>query len=167
MSSSDEKGMARYLICVALALLENDPDHSSWSVLRNITEKTDRNGNLHSYTYNVHGRMLSENIGSSISGSNIINISYTYDNNGNVLTMQDSSGTTTRTYDELNRVTIKAVLETESLGREGIEYLISCLSECKSQREGSNGEYNEYGITPKSESLVTYFHNNKFKLLLN
>jgi hypothetical protein len=39
MSSSDEKGMARYLICVALALLENDPDHSSWSVLRNIPEK--------------------------------------------------------------------------------------------------------------------------------
>lgn len=39
MSSSDEKGIARYLVCVALALLENDPDHSAWSVLRGLPEK--------------------------------------------------------------------------------------------------------------------------------
>lgn len=39
MSSSDDKGIARYLVCVSLALLENDPDHSAWSVLRGLPEK--------------------------------------------------------------------------------------------------------------------------------
>ncbi len=34
-------------------------------------------------------------------------INYTYDNNGNQLTITDSTGTTTRTYDALNRVTSK------------------------------------------------------------
>lgn len=38
MSSNDDKGIARYLICVALSLLENDPDHSAWFVLRGIPE---------------------------------------------------------------------------------------------------------------------------------
>ena len=36
-------------------------------------------------------------------------ISFTYDNNGNQLTIIDSTGTTTRTYDELGRVLTKAV----------------------------------------------------------
>lgn len=35
--------------------------------------------------------------------------SYTYDNNGNILTTADSNGTTIRTYDEFNRVLTKTV----------------------------------------------------------
>ena len=64
--------------------------------------KIDWNGKTTSYAYDVHGRLLSQNIGSSL-------ISYTYDYNGNQLTMTDSTGTTTRTYDSLNRVLTKAV----------------------------------------------------------
>ena len=63
---------------------------------------TDKNGKLTQYSYDIHGRLISKAIGSSI-------ISYTYDNNGNQLTITDSTGTTTRTYDEQNRVLTKAV----------------------------------------------------------
>ncbi|MGE5579276.1 MAG: S8 family serine peptidase [Bacillota bacterium] len=66
----------------------------------NLHTKTDRNGKTAVYTYDVHGRLLSQAIGSDA-------ISYTYDDNGNQLTMSDSTGTTTRTYDEENRVLTK------------------------------------------------------------
>lgn len=63
---------------------------------------TDRNGIIINYTYDIHGRKLSETAGT-------LTISFTYDNNDNQLTMTDSTGTTIRTYDELNRVTSKIV----------------------------------------------------------
>lgn len=67
-----------------------------------LSTKTDRNGVETLYTYDIHGRLLSEDAGGEL-------VSYTYDNNNNQLTMTDSTGTTTRAYDELNRVTSKAV----------------------------------------------------------
>jgi YD repeat-containing protein len=68
----------------------------------NIKSKTDRNGVKTDYTYDIFGRLLSVKAGSDI-------IRYTYDNNGNQLTMTDSTGTTTRTYDEQDRVSSKEV----------------------------------------------------------
>jgi YD repeat-containing protein len=38
-----------------------------------------------------------------------ISITYTYDKNGNQLTITDATGTTERTYDELNRALSKTV----------------------------------------------------------
>lgn len=67
-----------------------------------MASKTGRNGNTATYTYDIHGRLLSESSGT-------ITISYTYDDNGNQLTMADGTGTTTRTYDELGRVLTKDV----------------------------------------------------------
>lgn len=68
----------------------------------NMHTKTDRNGEVATYVYDIHGRLKSRTIGSET-------ISYTYDDNGNQLTMTDATGTTTRTYDELNRATSKTV----------------------------------------------------------
>lgn len=67
-----------------------------------LKTKTDRNGTVISYTYDVFGRLQKE-----IAGS--LQTSYTYDNNGNPLTINDSIGTTIRTYDAMNRVTSKTV----------------------------------------------------------
>lgn len=64
--------------------------------------KLDRNGNTTTYTYDCHGRMISQVVGDE-------SISYTYDNNGNTLTMKDSTGVTARAYDEMNRVVTKSV----------------------------------------------------------
>lgn len=74
----------------------------------NLTTKLDRNGKTTTYIYDVHGRMLSQIVGS-------INISYTYDGNGNQLTITDSTGTTSRTYDQLNRVKTKTVPNTGTI----------------------------------------------------
>ncbi|MDP4144966.1 MAG: right-handed parallel beta-helix repeat-containing protein, partial [Bacillota bacterium] len=68
----------------------------------NMYQKTDRNGVVTTYVYDVHGRLISE-----IAGK--ISLSFTYDNNDNKLSTADATGTTIRTYDELNRVTSKTV----------------------------------------------------------
>jgi len=68
----------------------------------NLHTIVDRNGETKTNTYDSHGRLTQTAIGS-------ITISSTYDSNGNRLTITDSTGTTTRTYDELNRVKTKAV----------------------------------------------------------
>lgn len=76
-----------------------------------IARKTNRNGNTTNYTYDVHGQLLVR----SVSGPDLDArakenvIRYSYDGNGNTLTMTDISGTTSRTYDELNRVVTKSV----------------------------------------------------------
>jgi RHS repeat-associated protein len=67
-----------------------------------LKSKTDRNGRTTDYTYDIHGRLLTQTIG-------VKSISYTYDENGNQLTMTDSTGVTVRTYDELDRVLAKTV----------------------------------------------------------
>ncbi|MHB8127233.1 MAG: RHS repeat domain-containing protein, partial [Desulfitobacteriaceae bacterium] len=66
----------------------------------NLFTNLNRSGLTTTYTYDIHSRMNSQAVGS-------IQISYTYDDNGNQLTITDSIGTTTRTYDELNRVKSK------------------------------------------------------------
>jgi RHS repeat-associated protein len=67
-----------------------------------IKSKIDRNGIRTDYSYDVFGRLLSLTAGSTAIG-------YTYDGNGNQLTVTDSTGTTRRTYDELNRTVTKEV----------------------------------------------------------
>ncbi len=67
-----------------------------------IATRTDRNGQTESFTYDIHGNLLSRTIGTNV-------ITYTYDNNANLLTMTDGTGTTTRTYDAFNRVLTKTV----------------------------------------------------------
>lgn len=78
----------------------------------NMKSKTDRNGNIVNYIYDIHNRLISEKVGA-------ISISFAYDNNGNQLTMTDGTGTTVRTYDELNRVTSK---NAPSIGKETYVY---------------------------------------------
>lgn len=80
-----------------------------------LASKTDRNGNTTIYTYDIHGRMLSQAIGSNEK-------TYTYDNNGNQLTMADSTATTTRIYDELGRALSKTV---SNLGQSTYAYDIT------------------------------------------
>lgn len=67
-----------------------------------MSQKTDRNGIISQYVYDIHSRLITEIVGDD-------EVSYTYDYNGNQLTMTDSTGTTTRTYDSLNRVLTKTV----------------------------------------------------------
>jgi len=67
-----------------------------------LKTKVDRNQVTTTYIYDVHQCLLSENTGGEV-------ISYIYDKNGNQLTQTDSTGITTRIYDEANRVTEKTV----------------------------------------------------------
>ena len=67
-----------------------------------LKEMVDRKGITSTYAYDVHGRLEEETAGN-------IEISYTYDENGNQLTITDDTGTTTRVYDELGRVISKTI----------------------------------------------------------
>lgn len=90
----------------------------------------DRNGNTTDYSYDVHGRLIGKEIGSE-------GIYYTYDNNGNQLTLTDGTGTTERTYDAENRVLTKTV---PGIGT--ITYQYDIL--------GSDGGYSEKSTDPKN-----------------
>ncbi|MFC5404398.1 S8 family serine peptidase, partial [Cohnella soli] len=74
-----------------------------------LKTQVDRNGNTTTFLYDAHNRLISK----SVDGSGLVlkdnAIFYTYDNNGNQLSMKDPSGLTTRSYDELNRVITKSV----------------------------------------------------------
>ena len=72
-----------------------------------LASKKDREGNTTVYVYDIHGRLQSQSI--QIQNTTGSAISFTYDDNGNQLTMTDSTGTTVRTYDELGRVLTKTV----------------------------------------------------------
>ncbi|WP_338058871.1 RHS repeat-associated core domain-containing protein [Acetivibrio clariflavus] len=67
-----------------------------------VKTKQDKNGDITNYEYDCHGRLKKKSVGS-------LTVQYTYDGNGNQLTITDSTGTTERTYDELNRVKTKKV----------------------------------------------------------
>ncbi|MEF2246470.1 S8 family serine peptidase [Paenibacillus sp. IITD108] len=78
----------------------------------NLQYKIDRNGHQTTYQYDIHGRLQTE----TVEGAGIVElalnqrqVTYTYDKNGNQLKMTDSTGTTSRTYDEFNRVITKTV----------------------------------------------------------
>ncbi len=103
----------------------------------NMESKTDRNGQVTGYIYDIHGRLTSKAIGSNV-------ISYTYDNNGNQLTITDSTGTTERTYDEQNRVLTKTV---PGFGTTTYTY---------DQDEGE-GHYSETTTDPKNNGTKKIF----------
>ena len=67
-----------------------------------LKTSVDRNGNTTTYTYDIHGRLVKKSVGG-------ISITYSYDENGNHLTVKDATGTTEREYDDFNRVTSKSV----------------------------------------------------------
>jgi len=67
-----------------------------------VATGTDRKGQVTTYTYDIHGRLLNKVIGTST-------ISYTYDNDGNELSMYNGVEKTERTYDILNRVLTKKI----------------------------------------------------------
>ena len=69
-----------------------------------LKTKNNRGSGAVTYTYDIHGRNTGESAGT-------IQISRTYDANGNELSMTDATGTTQWTYDELNRTTTKTVPE--------------------------------------------------------
>ena len=67
-----------------------------------LTSKTDRNQVVTVYAYDFLGRVILENAGGEV-------IRSIHDANGNLLTMEDASGITVRTYDALNRTISKNV----------------------------------------------------------
>lgn len=74
-----------------------------------LKTKTDRNGHTTTYAYDIHNRILAQ----EVTGEGLVakdnSIFYTYDNNSNQISMRDGTGTTSRSYDELNRVISKSV----------------------------------------------------------
>ncbi len=65
-----------------------------------MTGKTDRKGVSSTWQYDCHGRIVTETIGG-------VSVGKTWDDNGNLLTLTDSTGTTTCSYDALNRILTK------------------------------------------------------------
>ncbi|MCL1872749.1 MAG: hypothetical protein FWF85_01355, partial [Clostridiales bacterium] len=98
---------ARNLLQIKTDALGQDELYS-YNANGTISGKTDRNGTWTVYEYDIHGRLGMEFVTMPVMEI----ISHYYDNNGNELSMIDGPGgnhTTTRIYDELNRVVSKTV----------------------------------------------------------
>jgi RHS repeat-associated protein len=67
-----------------------------------LISSTDRDGRLISYAYDGDSRLLGETWQSG--GSTVNTLTYSYDNNGNMLTAANNAGTVTMTYDRLDRL---------------------------------------------------------------
>lgn len=102
-----------------------------------LRTKMDRNEIIANYTYDIHGRLLIENVNGDL-------VSYTYDNAENQLTMADSTGTTTRTYDEAGRVLTKTVSD---IGTSYFDY----------DTIEQNGAYSELSTDPKGNTVRKVF----------
>ncbi|MDD2402550.1 MAG: DUF6531 domain-containing protein, partial [Clostridia bacterium] len=112
----------------------------------NIKTKKDRNGNITAYTYDIYGRLTQERIENPIKTEEKTTTTCTYDNNGNQLTITDSTGTTTRQYDQFNRVITKAV---PNIGTTTYQYDIT--------RETAKGNITETATNPKGNiTIKTY-----------
>ncbi|GCE25991.1 type IV secretion protein Rhs [Dictyobacter alpinus] len=77
----------------------------TYDALSRVSTETDGVGNKTSFTYDVFDRILTITYGTGT--ANATTVTYTYDNDGNDLTEKDGTGTTTFTYDNLNRQTNK------------------------------------------------------------
>ncbi|HEY9060073.1 MAG TPA: S8 family serine peptidase [Pseudobacteroides sp.] len=89
----------------------------------NKASVVDRNGIKTSFYYDIHGRLVKKEAGKvfeentlnqsgeklTLSNVEVAFVEYSYDDNGNILTIEGATGITTRTYDEENRVTTKTV----------------------------------------------------------
>jgi len=90
------------------------PQHGQtlgYDALSRVTSVTDGNGNQTSYTYTNLDRIKTINYKDS-SNNNASSITYTYDDDGNVTSVVDTgqgAGTTSFTYDALNRQTKKTL----------------------------------------------------------
>ncbi|RCX12208.1 RHS repeat-associated protein [Anaerobacterium chartisolvens] len=127
-----------------------------------LSQKTDRNGTVTTYTYDIHGNLLSETSGT-------VNISHTYDGNGNKLTMTDGTGITARTYDELGRVLTK---EVPNIGTTTYDYDIilgvdeGCTKEISTDPKGNIREdiYDRAGrlltVTANGRTAVYSYYDN-------
>ena len=94
------------------------PQHSetlSYDALSWVSTVTDGNGNQTTYTYTMLDRVATTSY-KNASGGDTSSLTYTYDDDGNVLSVADSTaGTTSFTYDTLNRQTKKTLPDTTSV----------------------------------------------------
>ena len=107
-----------------------------------LKTKVDRNGVAAEYIYDIFGRKIEEKVGDSV-------VKYTYDNNNNILTITNSEGTTTRTYDELNRVTSKTV---PYIGKTTYDYDVT-----EGIENLEDGFYGEITIDPKGNKVIKIY----------
>jgi RHS repeat-associated protein len=80
-----------------------DPVTTAYDAAGRVTSVTDRDGRLVQYSYDNADRVTSS-VWKSAAGATVNLLTYTYDNNDNLLTAKDYNGAVTYSYDELNRV---------------------------------------------------------------
>ena len=104
----------------------------------------DREKNTITYAYHVLGKVLTETV-TLENGKEDSKITYEYDNVGNLKTMNDKSGQTTYTYDELNRVLTK-----KAPGFEQVMYEYDLLTDLSNAplASGQTATKEQLGSTP-------------------
>ena len=145
LTQTDAKGnIVTFKYNVRNKLMDRSDDssvHESYTYFAdgNLKTKIDRNEKSTNYIYDSHGRLISESVGN-------IFISYAYDGNGNRLRMVDSTGTTTQTFDELNRTKTR---NSPNIGKNS--YVYDIISDIQ------DGYIAQSSTDPKGNTVVKVF----------
>lgn len=113
-----------------------------YSFSNKLNKKTLRDGTIINYAYDAMGRCIQESVGNK-------NINYSYDNRGQLISVQDELGITSFNYDLLNRLTMESRDDVDN----GRDYV--------SQYEYSGAGITDYKLFTKdsnSEELQTSVH---------
>ncbi|HEX9060909.1 MAG TPA: RHS repeat-associated core domain-containing protein, partial [Clostridia bacterium] len=132
-----------------------------------LKQKTDRNGGITQYIYYSNGRLQTQ---TTTLGTSSAAITYTYDGNGNTLTVSQTldgatADTVTRTYDELNRATSKEVTgisgkayyEYDVTATSGITIDEGCTAETDKDPVSNSGGHSATKIYDKAGRLKTVY----------
>ncbi|MUT68785.1 hypothetical protein GOM71_23225 [Paenibacillus sp. NEAU-GSW1] len=103
----------------AVSVIENKRQYDETKIERytytadgSMLSMRDRNGNTTKFVYDAQSRLISKTVEGEQASKAKLNerqVKFTYDGNGNQTSMTDTTGITTRVFDELNRVVSKSV----------------------------------------------------------
>ncbi len=155
----------------------------------NLIKQTDRNGSIITYQYNGLGKLINKSV---TKNGQTKQITYTYDKQGNRKSMTDDTGTTTYSYDDLNRLITENApnnitkeytydaannrktykLKQNSTEKQNISYTYDTLNRLEQVKENgttkatytydTNG--NRQSLTYNNGNSTTYTYNNANRL---
>lgn len=128
----------------------------SYDANNNLTQLTDAEGNVSTFSYDLLGRRLTQTLLHKPADNSPATFIFTYDGNGNLLTRQDAKGQiTTYSYDQLDRpLTDETPTSTVAYGYDEGNFAIGQLSSIKADEFAKSYQYDLMGRVVQEKKVL-------------